>query len=378
MNKKKVIPRNIKNLDMILDSIEEERTKHPESMIIEIIFSNSSGFLFNNLDSIQSTLETLQNVFKVIDRLNIKRTKEQDTELYSDFVVPSSQNLSPLKAFKLDSPLNLESDKLYTHLPPEKLTAKFLVLRCFDNWRLSYLLSINTTYSELSKLNFLKILSMTLDIEEQLQINPSTLVKVDLKTRHNLIDPEDKSLKYIYFHNERVNALSFLIKKEVIDSFKYEQFGDISGDFYINLNIFAFSEFKESILKYHNETYLGNKASSVNFPPDTSWEDIQINFLNEEIVNITIKNKTHKASFKKMCFEDRRNGAPNRQWLFLYYLAKSNGQISWKDTTARMDVTKKKQLLSKALKEYFKIPDDPFFPYKNEKSYTIKIQLSAN
>ena len=79
-----------------------------------------------------------------------------------------------------------------------------------------------------------------------------------------------------------------------------------------------------------------------------------------------------------MGFEDKRNGSPNKQWMLLYLLAKNNGQISWKDYTAKLDIKKKKQLLSKALKEYFKIDDDPFFAYKNEKSYTLKLQLSPD
>ena len=54
------------------------------------------------------------------------------------------------------------------------------------------------------------------------------------------------------------------------------------------------------------------------------------------------------------------------------------GVITWENPNIDKGtklVKKQKQLLSDALKDYFGINDDPFFPYKTAKEYKLKIRL---
>ena len=58
-------------------------------------------------------------------------------------------------------------------------------------------------------------------------------------------------------------------------------------------------------------------------------------------------------------------------------LAEKKGQISWEDGEASENIKKKKQLLSDTLKAFFRIDDDPFYPYRDEKAYRTKFTLRA-
>jgi len=112
-------------------------------------------------------------------------------------------------------------------------------------------------------------------------------------------------------------------------------------------------------------------------PKGTKWEEITIRFIDGENVLISAHDCSWEASCKEMGFQDdkARPRRANKQWLFLHALAGLGGQIAWRDKQADDKVKKKKQKLSEGLREYFKINDDPFYPYKKEKSYRLKAHL---
>ena len=95
--------------------------------------------------------------------------------------------------------------------------------------------------------------------------------------------------------------------------------------------------------------------------------------------NVKISGKDSKpitAYYKEMGFEDARSRKPNKQWELIRLLAENNGELSWDKSEAKGDIKKKKQLLSKTLRDYFGIKGDPFYPYKEQNSYRIKISLT--
>lgn len=110
-------------------------------------------------------------------------------------------------------------------------------------------------------------------------------------------------------------------------------------------------------------------------PKDFKWESITIKFIDGHNVQIVAGDNIYKAMYKEMGFEDSRKVNPDQQWIFLRYLSKNRGSISWDDKMANDKLKKKKQLLSKTLRDYFGIKEDPFYSYRKEKSYKIKINL---
>jgi len=116
------------------------------------------------------------------------------------------------------------------------------------------------------------------------------------------------------------------------------------------------------------------------FPPDTKWQDITIRFTGEHDVLIKVKEKIHPASYETMGFEDSKKKLPNLQWDLLKLFAIKGGELSWENnrdlTLKRINsIKKQKQLLTEALKAYFQIDEDPFYPYKQEGAYRIKMTL---
>lgn len=147
---------------------------------------------------------------------------------------------------------------------------------------------------------------------------------------------------------------------------------------------------------------------ALKLPPNTKWKDITIKFKDGHKIDIIIADKTTRSDYEKMGFEDRRTRKPDKQWALLIKLSENNGEIDWhsrlqsktvntqltkqklgfednEDTEdqnrgfsykkASDSIKKTKQLLAKKLKTFFGIKEDPFFPYRKEGSYKIKIIL---
>ena len=116
-------------------------------------------------------------------------------------------------------------------------------------------------------------------------------------------------------------------------------------------------------------------------PPDTKWEDITIQFFNGDEAQIRCSGLSRHTNYEDMGFLDKRIKSPktlrkpNKQWLFLKLLSETGGEISWSSPKATPKGKKQKQLLSKKLKECFGLDNDPFYSYKNEKAYKIRLIL---
>jgi len=117
------------------------------------------------------------------------------------------------------------------------------------------------------------------------------------------------------------------------------------------------------------------------FPDGMRWENISIAFLNREDVYIQIDGSTRRMGYKtkydEMGFKDGRRNTPNKQWVFLRGLSETDGELTWKTPMATEKGKKQKQLLSNTLKAYFQIYNEsPFYTYRTEKAYKIKIELA--
>ena len=128
------------------------------------------------------------------------------------------------------------------------------------------------------------------------------------------------------------------------------------------------------------------RITPLKLPSDTMWEHITIEFLDYDKIKIQAPNKFNKVvNFRKMGFENQKNGKPNKQWELLYNLSRYRGDLSWTTATYRKKVDshplstpkirKQIQRLSNTLKEYFNIIDAPFFNYIKNGAYKTKFFL---
>ncbi len=122
-----------------------------------------------------------------------------------------------------------------------------------------------------------------------------------------------------------------------------------------------------------------NKSEAVEATTkNTKWADITIRFLNDHEVKIEKEKETSETNYEEMGFADGKSKQPILCWGFLHLLSTSEGvfplgKLSKKDNTARKS---QKMKLTKKLKNYFKIKEDPFEEYDRwKKEYRIKLKL---
>ena len=119
-------------------------------------------------------------------------------------------------------------------------------------------------------------------------------------------------------------------------------------------------------------------------PTGTTWEQVQVEFINDETVKIVAGSIVEHKTFADMGFCDRRKYGerPDELWSHFRTMAKQKGCISWSDDVEDIDESERTKLkkwmsdLRKRLREYFGIPDDPFQPYRQYKAYQTKFILS--
>jgi len=136
----------------------------------------------------------------------------------------------------------------------------------------------------------------------------------------------------------------------------------------------------------HLPTPSHKKITPLKLPSGTKWEHVTIQFLDYDKVRIQAPGHFIKVvDYRKMGFENLKNGRPNMQWKLLYDLSRYRGDLSWTITTYRKKVDshplstpkirKQIQRLSDTLKEYFNINKPPFYDYIKFEAYKTKFFL---
>jgi hypothetical protein len=136
------------------------------------------------------------------------------------------------------------------------------------------------------------------------------------------------------------------------------------------------SELLSKIINTLNKTEGYEHKFPYKLPAGTEWKNIIIKFEDDENILIKVKHHDYHSDFKEMGFHGKgKRPKPSEAWIFLKILSRLNGEISIKDAEAKDKYKKQKEILSKRLKAYFSIDEDPFFPYHYAKSYRIKMTL---
>ena len=119
-------------------------------------------------------------------------------------------------------------------------------------------------------------------------------------------------------------------------------------------------------------------------PPGTTWDQVVIEFHNDEAVKVTVGSVVEHKSFADMGFVDRRKKAVEQAdglWVWLRLLAQYGGIITWEDNVdmSENQRTKLKKGISRIrdrLRAYFPdIPGDPFKPYRRVRAYETRFVL---
>ena len=178
--------------------------------------------------------------------------------------------------------------------------------------------------------------------------------------------------------NQKIKDKNFrAISSPEIDSFNTNDEDENKN----RMSIFLFDpkEVREYEIK-HNIQVKEQEIKPLNLPPGTEWEDITIEFLNEEDVHIYIKEEPFSDSdYKQLGFKEKGKTKPIMLWTYLKKFGKGKGKITYPQPASDSLRTYMKSL-NQGLKKCFRVDDEtpPIINSKKQQSYECKIKLIYN
>ncbi len=334
---------NTETFDILISEIIRLHEREPDNPIIELFLNHKNRLEHIDIDSFKRLLDSLQNrslISVLEEKYNQNREQRHYSELTLSFIL---------------------------QIKPE-----------FRDWYKAHQKAKKQELKNLSRFNLEKILSMLMDIAEKMEIAPDNRITIEVETR-NPFEQYPASIHNDHdFINSRIEAIKFLESKNI--AYPLDRIAPASREnsFKLYVNVEEFDQFKQEAHSIYKLNFKSNVALvAINLPEGLKWEEISMKFLDGHTAQIKIRGKTHKITYKEMGFENRKKRLPNLQWIFLEGIANNNGQIDWSDRNAKLNVKSQKHLLSKKLKQYFSIKDEPFYPYTTEDGYRLKIKISA-
>ena len=100
-------------------------------------------------------------------------------------------------------------------------------------------------------------------------------------------------------------------------------------------------------------------------PPGACWEHFIFEFLADSVLLVRCKgvHQPMRLEPEHLGMKNMKNGEPTKQWGLLKILAISGGSLSWQSQEAHSKIKPQKQILSRKLKSFFHIDDEPI-PWK--------------
>jgi len=113
-------------------------------------------------------------------------------------------------------------------------------------------------------------------------------------------------------------------------------------------------------LVFESEQGTQNATGSLGaFGKVSAWEEVEISFLSDERVQLTVGVHTETQNYAELGFDDSRNHKPNLAWQTLRYLAEHNGTLEVSTTSTWAKVERRTQEIRRVLRKHFAIPADP-------------------
>ena len=124
---------------------------------------------------------------------------------------------------------------------------------------------------------------------------------------------------------------------------------------------------------------LANPESMNYFPTPSGadWAHFMFEFIADEVMLVRCKgvHQPRRIEPEHLGMKNRITGKPTDQWILLKIIALSGGHLSWKNKGANRKNEKQKHLLSKKLRHFFKIDQDPIPWKRQEKAWETRFIL---
>ena len=113
-------------------------------------------------------------------------------------------------------------------------------------------------------------------------------------------------------------------------------------------------------------------------PPDATWSDVSIRFVDNHTVSIRVKSETRKLHYAQMGMANKKNGNPTVQWDLLDNFAEERGLLDWNSRHADPRNQKRRENLARNLRSFFRIEGDPFHLTDDGKGWQARFRISPD
>jgi hypothetical protein len=136
----------------------------------------------------------------------------------------------------------------------------------------------------------------------------------------------------------------------------------------------------EEISSYKNSLLGVPDGPSVALFMPVNWESVTIRFTTDREVVVTIapSGEQRVTDFEGLGFVNHKSGRPNLAWVLLRALAQNGGELPDSLNLIPPKVRQQKLALSERLKQIFGLLSDPFYLYREVRTYRIRIALEAS
>lgn len=94
-------------------------------------------------------------------------------------------------------------------------------------------------------------------------------------------------------------------------------------------------------------------------PTGADWSAVRMRFVDGETLSLRVGEATAVVNYTQMGMASTKNGRPTVQWELLRLFADSHGIIDWSSRSASHKLQKRKNLLARHLRQFFRIDGDP-------------------
>jgi hypothetical protein len=113
-------------------------------------------------------------------------------------------------------------------------------------------------------------------------------------------------------------------------------------------------------------------------PAGATWADLSIRFADGHSVTVRVGAAGGKYHHARMGMADGRNTRPTKQWELLQALARNHGVLTWKSPDAGRKNKKRRELLARDLKAFFRIDGEPIVATDDGKGWRTTFALASD
>jgi hypothetical protein len=113
-------------------------------------------------------------------------------------------------------------------------------------------------------------------------------------------------------------------------------------------------------------------------PAGTTWADVSIRFVDGHCVTVRAGTAGGTYHYAQMGMADGRSARPTKQWELLQVLARNHGVLTWKSPDAGRKNRKRRELLARDLKAFFRIDGEPIVATDDGKGWRTVFALMSD